>query len=118
MRRVARVLFWLALAGVAVATLGPISLRPETGFDPAIERFLAFSVLSLLSGLGYPNRKIAGLLALTAVAAGLEALQNEVPGRHGRLIDFDVKLVGVLAGVAVTALVERLAPAWAGPLRG
>ncbi len=101
MRRLSRLLFWLGLAGIALVTLGPIGLRPESGLPPQVERFGAFLAISLLFTLGYPSRRVIGWLALFAVAALLEILQNEVPGRHGRLIDFDAKAAGVAAGAVV-----------------
>ena len=99
-----RALFWLALLTIAAATLCPIDWRPETGLPPDIERFGAFLAISLLFTLGYPRRRWSGLLVLIGIAALLEVMQELVPGRHGRLLDAEVKAAGVVVGAALGML--------------
>ena len=108
LRRVARVLFWLVLAFVAFATLSPIYDRPETGFPPPVERFAAFAVLSGLAALGYPRRRLAWIVGLVAVAGALELGQDLQPGRHARMIDFDVKSAGAVAGYGAALAISWL----------
>ena len=109
LRRAARVLFWIVLAFIAFATLSPIADRPETGFPPWVERFAAFAVLSGLAALAYPRRRLVWIAALVALAGLLEAGQELQPGRHGRMIDFDVKSAGVVAGYVAALVVSSLA---------
>ncbi len=109
MRTVARWAFWACLLFVVVATLGPIGLRPETGLPPPVERWGGFLLIGLPLTIGYPRYRLAGLLALVLAAGGLEALQNEVPGRHGRWADFDAKTLGLLCGAALGLVMERIA---------
>ena len=108
LRSAARLLFWLTLAYVAFVTLSPIGDRPVTPFGPQAERFSAFLVVSALLMVGYPTHRLRCFWALAAVAALLEAGQNLVGGRHGRVIDFDVKVCGAAAGAAAALVLERL----------
>ncbi|HEX4768787.1 MAG TPA: VanZ family protein [Lichenihabitans sp.] len=109
MRTVGRWVFWTCLLLVVVATLGPIGLRPETELPSSVERWVAFLLVGLPLTIGYPRHRLAGLLALVLVAGGLEILQNAVPGRHGRWLDFDFKILGLLCGVGLGLLAERIA---------
>lgn len=108
LRSAARVLFWLTLAYVAFVTLSPIADRPLTPFGPQVERFGAFLVVGALLMIGYPGHRLRWFWALVVVAAALEAGQNLVGGRHGRVIDFDVKACGAAAGAVMGFVVERL----------
>lgn len=104
MTRAARVLFWLTLLGVAFVTLAPIEYRPATGLPAQVERFGAFLLVTGPLMIAYPRHRLAGVCALVIAAGVLEILQDIVPGRHGRLHDFEAKAAGVLAG-AITGLV-------------
>ena len=107
-RTLARGLFWLVLAFIAGATLSPIELRPETGLPAFVERLGAFAVVGALSMVAYPRYRFRCFWSLILVAAGLEAGQHLVAGRHGRFIDFDVKAVGTLAGCCAVLAAERI----------
>ena len=109
LRMAARLAFWLALAAVAFVTLSPIAERPVTPFGPNVERFAAFVVLSGLLMLAYPAHRVRWFWALVGLAALLEAGQNLVGGRHGRLGDFDVKALGAAVGALAALATERLA---------
>ena len=109
LRTAARLVFWLALAAVAFVTLSPIAERPVTPFGPNVERFAAFVVLSGLLMLAYPAHRLRWFWALVGLAALLEAGQNLVGGRHGRLGDFDVKALGAAVGALAALATERLA---------
>lgn len=103
MVRIARVLFWLAVIGLVVVTLGPPEWRPRTHETVDVERFVAFAAAGLLLGLAYPGRKILSGLGPVAFAAGLEYAQNYVSGRHGLPHDFQVKAAGAVVGIAASA---------------
>ena len=69
---------------------------------------MAFALVGLMFGLGYPNHRI--MLAVLAVAAAglMEFLQQWVPGRHAYVRDFVVNGLGACAGIAAAALLDRL----------
>ncbi len=105
-RTAARVLFWLVLLFIAFVTLSPIELRPETELPAHVERLVAFATVGALAMVAYPERRLRWFWALIVAAALLEAGQHLVAGRHGRLIDFDVKAVGTLVGCCAVLTIE------------
>jgi VanZ family protein len=108
MVRIARALFWLAVIGLAIVTLGPPDWRPRTHETVDLERFLAFAAAGILLGLAYPSRKLLSGIGLVIFAAALEYGQNYVAGRHGLPHDFEVKATGAVAGVACAAILAAL----------
>lgn len=106
--KAARIAAWLLVLGAVVLTLGPQRVRPHTGIDHDLEHGLAFALVGLTFGLGYPRFRIP--LAVLAVAGiGLmEFLQQWVPGRHGNLRDFMVNALGVCIGIAAAAAVDAV----------
>jgi VanZ family protein len=102
---------WLLVAGAVFLTIGPQKIRPVTGVEHNLEHFLAFALVGLVFGLGYP-RRLALLLPLAiAVAAVLETAQLWIPLRHAYFSDFAINAlgacIGLLAAAAITAVVER-----------
>ncbi len=109
MRTLARLLFWLVLAYIGIVTLSPIAIRPETPFGADAERFAAFVALSVLLVVAYPAHRMRWISLLLIAAALLEASQNLVEGRHGRVTDLEIKACGILCGSLLGFLLERLA---------
>lgn len=102
---------WLSLFAIAVATLGPMVLRPETGAGPTFERLAAFIVCGFLFAAAYPRRLWLIAPMVVAAAIMLESLQLIIPGRHGHLSDLFIKIGGGLMGVLLAGAftgVERL----------
>ena len=108
-RAVARLLFWLVFAYIAVVTLSPIAFRPETPFGADAERFVAFVAVSMILIIAYPTHRLRWVAGLVIAAALLETSQNLVGGRHGRVTDFEVKVCGILCGILLGFVLERLA---------
>ncbi|OEO30442.1 hypothetical protein VW23_021290 [Devosia insulae DS-56] len=106
--RLIPVFAWLLLAAIAFVTLAPIGFRPNTGYSPSIERFLAFGAVGLCFALAYPRRLWLVLALVLGAAIGLEALQLVSASRHGRLFDLAVKLAGGGLGVAAGVLAQRV----------
>ena len=104
MTKTSRILGWLLLVGVVVATLAPIGLRPVSHAPVSLERFGAYAAASFLFAFGYPRRRwqILGLLVL--VAGAMEALQTLELTRHGRFGDFAVKAAGCWFGAMVASV--------------
>jgi di/tricarboxylate transporter len=104
-RRLAVVLGCLALAIIVFSTLSPLHLRPRTG-HPDLERFAAFFLAGGCFAWADPRRWLGMLIAVVAVAAGLEVAQLFVPGRDAHLHDAMIKAAGGGAGVILGALVS------------
>jgi VanZ family protein len=102
---------WALLAAIAVMTLGPIGLRPQTHFSPDFERFAAYVVLGMLFALSYPQRRLWLLGAfLVGVAAVLEIGQSFVPGRDPHMNDFLFKAGGAVIGLAALRVANLAIP--------
>jgi VanZ like family len=114
MSTVCRWVAWPLLTAVIFITLSPIGLRPATGAPASLERFAVFAGLGGVFCLGYPRHRFRALLLVVAFAVALEALQQLVPTRHGRISDAAIKALGAATGVFVAG---RLA-AWCPKLFG
>jgi len=91
---------WALLATIAVMTLGPIGLRPQTHFSPDLERLAAYVVLGMSFALSYPQRRLWLLgVFLIVTAVVLEIGQSLVPGRDPHLSDFLFKAGGAVIGL-------------------
>ena len=112
LRTMARVLFWLVMLYIAFVTLSPIQLRPETGLPAHVERFVAFATVGVLLMMAYPQHRLRWFWTLIVLAGLLEAGQHLVAGRHGRIIDFDVKAAGAVAGCCAVLAAERVGRAF------
>ena len=103
----ARILAFGCFAFIVFVTLSPIGLRPVvTGIQT--EHVVAFAVVGALFGVGFARHLLLAAALVIAAAIGLEALQNLAPGRHGRLVDMNMKIVGAVLGFAVAAMWNRL----------
>jgi hypothetical protein len=101
--RLSKTVGWLALAYIAYATLSPIESRPVVIVNDAqLEHFLAFGLVGLALGIGYPMRLWVMGAVIIGCAFGLEALQLLTPDRHGRLLDAAVKAAGGGGGVWIS----------------
>jgi hypothetical protein len=107
-RKLASILFWSLAGLIALVTLCPVEWRPQTGHS-LLERGALYGVLGASCALAFGRRPVfeAGLVSL--IAAGLEAAQALVPGRHGRWIDAMEKtaVAGLLLVLGVLALADR-----------
>lgn len=91
---------WALFAAIAVMTLGPIGLRPQTHFSPDLERLAAYVVLGMSFALSYPRRRLWLLgVFLVAAAVVLEIGQWLVPSRDPHLSDFLFKAGGAVIGL-------------------
>jgi VanZ family protein len=106
--KAARAAAWLLVLCAVVMTLGPQKVRPYTGIHHDIEHALAFALVGLAFGLGYPRQRMS-LFVLAVASAGLmEFLQHWIPGRHATIRDFAVNGFGACAGIAIAAVLHRL----------
>ena len=105
--RLLQIFAWLLLLALAIVTVGPIGLRPETGLSPQLERTIGLLIVGFAFGLAYPRRIVLVALLLFTSTALFEALQTFEPHRHGRLIDLGVKLIGGALGLLLGWLAGR-----------
>jgi len=103
-----RIFAWTCLAVIALVTLGPLGLRPESGTPPAVERFAAFAIVGALFAAAYPRYILFAALIVVGAAVLFELLQLVVPSRHGRLFDAGVKVAGGLVGLCTARIGLRL----------
>jgi apolipoprotein N-acyltransferase len=101
-----RVSAWFCLAVIALITLSPIGLRPETGLSPQVERFVAYAVVGALFAAAYPRYIL--FAALVVLGAAVMLLQLLAPSRHGRLFDAGVKVAGGVVGLYAEWIVLRM----------
>lgn len=99
---------WLSLLAVALATLGPMTLRPETVAGPTFERLAAFAVVGFLFAAAYPRQFWLVMVMVVTVAIALESLQTIIPGRHGEASDLIIKISGGLIGAVLAGTFTRL----------
>ena len=107
-QRLIRIAAWLLLAVIAFVTLSPIGFRPESGFSPNYERFAAFAAVGFVFALAYPRHIWLVLALVLGAAVAFEALQLVVSGRHGRLWDLFVKLLGGTVGITGGAVLRLM----------
>jgi glycopeptide antibiotics resistance protein len=100
---------WTCLAVIALVTLGPLGLRPESGMPPQAERFVAFAIAGALFAAAYPRYILFAVVIVLGAAVAFELLQLLTSSRHGRLFDAGVKVAGGLIGLCAGWIVSRLA---------
>ena len=98
---------WLLLAAIAFFTLSPIEQRPVTDAPDDFERLAIFVALGVAFAQSYPVRLIRTILLLVICIGLLEAAQEFVPGRHGRIQDAAVKALGMLLGLSLAIIAFR-----------
>lgn len=99
---------WLLVLAAIVLTLGPQKFRPYTGIEHDIEHGLAFALVGIAFGMGYPKSRLLMAALAVAAAALMEILQQWVPGRHAYFSDFVINGLGACAGIAAATLLDRL----------
>jgi hypothetical protein len=100
-----RIIGWLILLAIILATVSPIGLRPRLGYGPDFDRFVGFLVSGLFLGFGYRRRWLWAVGAIAIAAFGIETLQYLTPDRHARLWDATVKASGGILGVLAAHMV-------------
>ncbi len=95
---------WGSVAFIAFATMSPIQARPHLS-SQGIEHIGAFAVVGLLFGIAHPRRLPLVAAGIVLVAGGLEAAQHLTPDRHGKWVDFGMKVLGGGIGLSVAAAI-------------
>ncbi|MBK5961304.1 hypothetical protein CCR97_24315 [Rhodoplanes elegans] len=104
------------LTGLAIVVLSvvPPGLRPVVS-SQGVEHSAIFLLFGLAFGLAVPRRIVLQAVAAIVFTGAVELIQTLAPGRHARWSDFVVDTLGVLAGLALAAVMRRLAARLARP---
>src|SRR6185437_3878232 len=97
---------WAVVLALALLSLVPGSVRPQTGLPGPAEHFLAYFLTAALLGAGKRGTayRIAVAVSLSIVSGIFELLQNFVPGREAGAFDFIVSAGGAGCGVCAIAI--------------
>lgn len=107
-RMLARWAFALCLIVVLAISLMPPRLElPTAGWDKA-NHFIAFAVLAMLGGAGYPDRWTPVLWGLLAYGGLIELLQALTGYRSAEWLDLVADAVGLVSGWQLTRISLRL----------
>jgi VanZ family protein len=89
---------------IAVLSFVPPAYRPITSFPHSIEHIAIYAFTGLAFGLSQPTRYVSWFLWLGFYAATIEIVQLWVPGRHARMSDFVIDVVGLSIGLGMGAM--------------
>jgi hypothetical protein len=101
--KTARVTGWVLIAAAIFLTIGPREFRPATGVEHDLEHFLAFALVGLVFGLGYPGRLSVMAPLAFAIAAVLETAQVWIAHRHAYFSDFVINALAACIGLVIAA---------------
>ena len=94
---------WVLLVAIAVLSFVPPSSRPDTGVPHSLEHLALFVPTGLAFALGYAPATCCSF-RLIAYAAVVELGQIWVPGRHARLSDLIINVLGLCIGVGLVII--------------
>jgi VanZ family protein len=109
MLRSARIIAWLLVFILALLSVVPPELRPNTNLPHNVEHFAALFITGVAFGVGYRRRPLIVTSVLVFFCGAIEIVQLLVPGRHSRLSDFIVDAFAATAGVATAFVGGRVA---------
>lgn len=101
---IARLVAWLAIVALAVASWTPGEEMVRTGLNTRLEHVIAYLLAASAFMFAYPNQKAWQVgLAFVTYAGILELGQLIVPGRHAAVLDWTAGTIGALAGCGLWA---------------
>lgn len=106
--RYLRILAWILVIGLVVATVVPASDRPETGLEHHYEHLVAFSLVGLVFALAYSQRPMVLITSGIVFALLLELAQIPLPSRHARITDFLIDALGASVGITMAFLARSV----------
>jgi VanZ family protein len=102
--KIVRIAAWALAAAIAILSLAPPMLRPETGAPHSLEHFTIFAATGFAFGLGYRDRHHLLAVLLVIFSGSIEIAQLFVPGRHARLSDFIIDALAACIGLIMASL--------------
>ena len=102
-----KVIAWICIIGLAVASWTPGQEMVRTGFSTRLEHTLAYLIAGIAAIIAYPRKPIWSIAAILCAYAGiLELGQIYIPGRQAALLDWLASSSGVLCA-SVTGFFHR-----------
>jgi VanZ family protein len=104
-----RLLFWLAIVSVTVASLLPLQSQASFAVSDKLQHFAAYAVLATLASASYGGRWAwwAIGVALVAFSGAIELAQGLSGYRYAEWLDLLANTAGVAAGLVLTTLQRR-----------
>jgi hypothetical protein len=106
--RLFKILAWLYVAVLVVATIMPAAWSVGIGNPYDIDRLVALALAGLLMRLAYPQTPSLVCLLVIAVVCGLGFAHYFATGNFGSPMDCIVAMAGGLWGVALAAAIDKL----------
>ena len=108
-----RLLFWLSVLGITIASLVPVGMLPPHTLDvwDKAQHAIAFAWLGLCGLLAYPKQLLRVVPGLLLLGGAIELAQSATGWRYGEWLDFAADAIGIAFAVAVWLLWHRRAPA-------
>lgn len=103
-----RAAFIVLMLAITLLSLVPPTLRPSTAASHQVEHLLIFALTGLAIALSFRWRWPMQIGTLALFAAAIETAQLFVPGRHARLSDLVVNILGAGLGIGMAHLARRL----------
>ena len=92
-----KLIAWLCIIGLAVASWTPGQEMVRTGFNTRLEHTVAYLIAGIAAIIAYPRKPIWSITAILCAYAGiLELGQIYIPGRHAAFVDWIASSGGVL----------------------
>jgi VanZ family protein len=103
-----RIIAWLSVLGLVLASWTPGEDMIRTGVNGSLEHVAAYLISTLLFLLAYPRLSPWLVGGAYAICAGvLELGQLYVPGRHSQFEDFAASCLGVAIAILSVLWVRR-----------
>jgi VanZ family protein len=92
-----KVIAWICVIGLAVASWAPGQEMIRTGFNTRLEHTPAYLIAGIAVIIAYPRKPIWSIAAILCAYAGmLELGQIYIPDRHAAFLDWIAGSCGVL----------------------
>jgi hypothetical protein len=106
--RLFKILAWLYIVVLLVATIMPVSWHADISNPYDIDRLVALGVAGLLTRLAYPQTPSFVCLLMIGIVCGLGFARYAATGDFGSSMDCIVAMAGALWGVALAAAVDKI----------
>jgi VanZ family protein len=108
LRIIARIVAWGLAASIAVVSVVPPNLRPESGLPHGLEHVVIYWAGGVTFALAYELMPVLFVTVLIIFSGAVELTQLFVPGRHARVSDFIVDAAASIVGLITVSLVAQM----------